>query len=172
MGWIRTSGPPGTRQLQSGHQADRDLVLAPQLSLEISNAIDSGAFFENRVLRAARRTWRKARRRLECDVHAFGYGWPRWAGTQRMDSPRSVPGIVFERIGLSMNQVRIQAFWTAGTRRRGHLSNGETGWAGSRQAGGPLAKTLLPGGLAWVVGRSLGWTATTGKSTRGPTTYS
>ena len=45
--------PPVQGNSETGHQQIGNLVLAPQLSLEISNAIDSGAFFENRVLRAA-----------------------------------------------------------------------------------------------------------------------
>ena len=149
--------PPVQGNSETGHQQIGNLVLAPQLSLEISNAIDSGVFFENRVLRAAVEHGAKPGGALNVTFMLSGTGGRDGRVHSAWNHLEAFLELVFERIGLSPNQVRIQAILDgrdspprASLERRedigGYLDKLET----------LLGKYSATGSLAWVVGRSIG----------------
>ena len=149
--------PPVQGNSETGHQQIGNLVLAPQLSLEISNAIDSGAFFENRVLRAAVEHGAKPGGALNVTFMLSGTGGRDGRVHSAWNHLEAFLELVFERIGLSPNQVRIQAILD------GRDSPPRASLERREDIGGYLDKleTLLgrysaTGSLAWVVGRSFG----------------
>ena len=157
--------PPVQGNSETGHQQIGNLVLAPQLSLEISNAIDSGAFFENQVLRAAVEHGAKPGGALNVTFMLSGTGGRDGRVHSAWNHLEAFLELVFERIGLSPNQVRIQAILD------GRDSPPRASLERRDGVGGYLDRLedLLDGysatgSLAWVVGRSTsGWTAIFGK---------
>ena len=83
--------PPVQGNSETGHQQIGNLVMAPQLPLEISNAIDSGAFFDNRALRTAIEHGAKPGSALNVAFMLSGDRRERRACPQRMEPLGSVP---------------------------------------------------------------------------------
>ena len=165
--------PPVQGNSETGHQQIGNLVLAPQLPLQISNAIDSGAFFDNRVLRAAVEHGAKPGSALNVSFMLSGTGGRDGRVHSAWNHLEAFLELVFERIGLSPNQVRIQAILD------GRDSPPRASLERRDGVGGYLDRLedLLDGysatgSLAWVVGRSTGMDRDYGKATRGPTTCS
>ena len=149
--------PPVQGNSETGHQQIGNLVMAPQLPLEISNAIDSGAFFENRVLRTAIEHGAKPGSALNVAFMLSGAGGSDGRVHSAWNHLEAFLELVFARMGLRPSQVRIQAILdgrdsppTASLDRQ----NGLGGYIDALEA-------LLDGygateSLAWVVGRSIG----------------
>ena len=149
--------PPVQGNSETGHQQIGNLVLAPQLPLEISNVIDSGAFFENRVLRAAVEHGAKPGSALNVAFMLSGAGGRDGRVHSAWNHLEAFLELVFARIGMRPDKVRIQAILDgrdspprASLERRdgigGYLDRLED----------LLDAYSATGSLAWVVGRSTG----------------
>ena len=149
--------PPVQGNSETGHQQIGNLVLAPQLLLEISNAIDSGAFFENRVLRAAVEHGAKPGSALNVAFMLSGASGRDGRVHSAWNHLEAFLELVFARIGMSPDKVRIQAILD------GRDSPPRASLERRDGIGGYLDRLedLLDGysatgSLAWVVGRSTG----------------
>ena len=142
---------------ETGHQQIGNLVMAPQLPLEISNAIDSGAFFENPVLRAAIEHGARPGSALNAAFMLSGTGGSDGRVHSAWNHLEAFLELVFARMGLQPGQVRIQAILdgrdsppTASLEQR----NGIGGYLDMLE--GLLGRYGAKESLAWVVGRSIG----------------
>ena len=142
---------------ETGHQQIGNLVMAPQLPLEISNAIESGAFFENRVLRAAIEHGAKPGSALNAAFMLSGTGGSDGRVHSAWNHLEAFLELVFARMGLQPGQVRIQAILDgrdsppyASIKRQ----NGIGGYLDSLED--LLNRYGAKESLAWVVGRSIG----------------
>ncbi len=142
---------------ETGHQQIGNLVMASQLPLEISNAIESGAFFENRALRAAIEHGAKPGSALNVAFMLSGTGGSDGRVHSAWNHLEAFLELVFGRMGLRPSQVRIQAILdgrdsppTASLDRR----NGIGGYLDMLE--GLLGRHDAKDSLAWVVGRSIG----------------
>ena len=149
--------PPVQGNSETGHQQIGNLVMAPQLPLEISNAIDSGAFFENRALRTAIEHGAKPGSALNVAFMLSGTGGSDGRVHSAWNHLEAFLELVFARMGLRPGQVRIQAILdgrdsppTASLERL----NGIGGYIDALEA--LLGRYSATESLAWVVGRSTG----------------
>ena len=149
--------PPVQGNSETGHQQIGNLAMAPQLPLEISNAIDSGAFFENRALRTAIERGAKSGSALNVAFMLSGTGGSDGRVHSAWNHLEAFLELVFERMGLRPGQVRIQAILdgrdsppTASLERH----NGIGGYVDALEA--LLSRYSATESLAWVVGRSTG----------------
>lgn len=142
---------------ETGHQQIGNLVMAPQLPLEISNAIDSGAFFENPVLRAAIEHGARPGSALNAAFMLSGTGGSDGRVHSAWNHLEAFLELVFARMGLHPGQVRIQAILDgrdsppyASIKRQ----NGIGGYLNRLED--LLGRYGAKESLAWVVGRSIG----------------
>ena len=142
---------------ETGHQQIGNLVMAPQLPLEISNAIDSGSFFENPVLRAAIEDGARPGSALNAVFMLSGTGGSDGRVHSAWNHLEAFLELVFERMGLRPGQVRIQAILDgrdsppyASIKRH----NGIGGYLDRLED--LLGRYEAKESLAWVVGRSIG----------------
>ena len=149
--------PPVQGNSETGHQQIGNLSMAPQLPLEISNAIDSGEFFENRALRAAIEHGAKPGSALNVAFMLSGTGGSDGRVHSAWNHLEAFLELVFTRVGLRPSQLRIQAILdgrdsppTASLDRQ----NGLGGYIDSLEA--LLGRYGATESLAWVVGRSTG----------------
>ena len=149
--------PPVQGNSETGHQQIGNLVMAPQLPLEISSAIDSGAFFENRVLLSVIEHGAKPGSALNVAFMLSGAGGSDGRVHSAWNHLEAFLELVFARIGLRPGQVRIQAILdgrdsppTASLERQ----NGIGGYVDALET--LLGKYSATESLAWVVGRSTG----------------
>lgn len=147
--------PPVMGNSETGHQQIGNLVMAPQLPLEISNAIESGAFFENRVLRETIEHGGRPGSALNVVFMLSGTGGSDGRVHSAWNHLEAFLELAFGRIGLRPDQVRLQAILdgrdsppTASLDRR----DGIGGYLDSLEA--LLAGYSATESLAWVVGRS------------------
>ena len=149
--------PPVQGNSETGHQQIGNLVMAPQLPLEISNAIDSGAYFENRVLRAAVEYGAKPGGALNITFMLSGTGGRDGRVHSAWSHLEAFLELVFARVGLSPDQVRIQAILDgrdSPPRASLEKQNGVGGYLKMLET--LLGRYSATGSLAWVVGRSIG----------------
>ena len=149
--------PPVQGNSETGHQQIGNLSMAPQLPLEISNAIDSGEFFENRVLRAAIEHSAKPGSALNVAFMLSGTGGSDGRVHSAWNHLEAFLELAFARMGLRPGQVRIQAILdgrdsppTASLEQH----NGIGGYIDTLEA--LLGMYSATESLAWVVGRSNG----------------
>ncbi len=149
--------PPVQGNSETGHQQIGNLVLAPQLPLEISNAIDSGAFFENRVLRSAIEHGSKPGSALNVSFMISGTGGSDGRVHSAWNHLEAFLELVFARERLDPRQVRIQAILDgrdSPPRASLEQQNGVGGYLGKLES--LLSRYSATESLAWVVGRSIG----------------
>ncbi len=149
--------PPVQGNSETGHQQIGNLVMAPQLPLEISNAIDSGAFFENRVLRTAIEHGAKPACALNVAFMLSGTGGSDGRVHSAWNHLETFLELVFARIGLRPRQVRIQAILDgrdSPPRASLEQQNGVGGYLDKLES--LLSRYSATESLAWVVGRSIG----------------
>ena len=149
--------PPVQGNSETGHQQIGNLSMAPQLPLEISNAIDSGAFFENRVLRAAIEHGAKPGSALNVAFMLSGTGGSDGRVHSAWNHLEAFLELVFARVGLRPSQVRIQAILDgrdSPPKASLERQNGIGGYIDALEA--LLGRYSATESLAWVVGRSTG----------------
>ncbi len=149
--------PPVQGNSETGHQQIGNLVLAPQLPLEISNAIDSGTFFENRVLRSAIKHGSKPGSALNVSFMLSGTGGSDGRVHSAWNHLEAFLELVFERERLDPRQVRIQAILDGrDSPPRASLERqvGIGGYLDKLES--LLSRYSATESLAWVVGRSIG----------------
>ncbi len=149
--------PPVQGNSETGHQQIGNLVLAPQLPLQISNAIDSGAFFDNHVLRAAVEHGAKPGSALNVFFMLSGTGGRDGRVHSAWNHLEAFLELVFARTGLSPNQVRIQAILDGrDSPPRASLERRDGVGGYFDRLEDLLDGYSATGSLAWVVGRSTG----------------
>ncbi len=149
--------PPVQGNSETGHQQIGNLVMAPQVPLEISNAIDSGVFFENGVLRSAIEHGGKPGSALNVAFMLSGTGGSDGRVHSAWNHLEAFLELAFTRMGLRPGQVRIQAILDgrdspprASLERQGGIG----GYLDKLES--LLSRYSATECLAWVVGRSIG----------------
>ena len=149
--------PPVQGNSETGHQQIGNLVLAPQLPLEISNAIDSGAFFENPVLRSAIEHGSKPGSALNVSFMLSGTGGSDGRVHSAWNHLEAFLELAFARTGVTPGQVRIQAILDgrdSPPRASLERHSGVGGYLDKLES--LLSRYSATESLAWVVGRSIG----------------
>ena len=139
----------------TGHQQIGNLWVAPQTALEISESIASGAFFENRVL-VDTVTQALASGHLNFCFLLSGVGGSDGRVHSCWNHLEAFLELVFARVGLSPNQVRMEAILDgrdspgdSAITRHGDIGD----YLGRLQA--LLGRYGAVESLAWVVGRGI-----------------
>jgi len=147
--------PPVQGNSETGHQQIGNMQLAPQLPLEITNAIKTGDFFENCALNS---TIAKAKERAATINFCFllsGVGGNDGRVHSAWNHLEAFLELIFERHHVSPDKVQMQAILD-GRDSAAHSSiiaqYGSGDFVGKLQA--LLGSYNAESSLAWVVGRS------------------
>jgi len=140
---------------ETGHQQIGNTQLAPQLPLEITNAINTGEFFENPALNATISSAKERGSRINFCFLLSGVG----GGDGRVHSAwnhlEAFLELVFERHGIAPEKVQMQAILDgrdSAVNSSIVATNDSGDFIGQLQA--LLVKYNAESSLAWVVGRS------------------
>ncbi len=149
--------PPVQGNSETGHQQIGNLVMAPQLPLQISASITTGEWFQNRALIDAIRHGSKPGRALNFTFMLSGVH----GGDGRVHSAwnhlEAFVRLVFEEMRIPPEQVRMQAILDGRDSPPRASLEGEPGGPGYLdRLENLLQRYSAAESLAWVVGRSTG----------------
>ncbi len=148
--------PPVQGNSETGHQQIGNLALAPQIPLQITRSIEDGSFFENTKLLSAIDGALEAGKNINFCFLLSGIRGSDGRVHSAWNHLEAFCDLVFERIGVSPERVRMQAILDgrdAPAKGSMEIEGVEGGYLGELER--LLERYNAIESLAWVVGRGL-----------------
>ena len=148
--------PPVQGNSETGHQQIGNLALAPQIPLQVTRSIDDGNFFENPNLLSAIHGALDAGRNINFCFLLSGIRGSDGRVHSAWNHLEAFCDLVFERIGVSPDRVRMQAILDgrdAPAKGSMEIEGIDGGYLGELER--LLERYDAIDSLAWVVGRGL-----------------
>ncbi len=148
--------PPVQGNSETGHQQIGNLALAPQIPLQISQSITDGSFYENQHMVSTINEALEAGNNINFCFLLSGIRGSDGRVHSAWNHLEAFYELVFERIGVSPNRVRMQAILDgrdAPARGSMELDGVEGGYLGELER--LLTRYDAMDSLAWVIGRGL-----------------